>query len=318
MTTRIKKNYIPIALLLLTFALTVTVRQWFPALMGVQGLQTASLKTLDALQGDEVFWSLDYVNAKNDILTESVFLDGYAFILTDEDDGQREVSLFLLSEKGAYQAKAQSAKYHHLCLTGDRLNNYERYVARLSEDVISTKDAHGFTAEFSTLSLPNGVYELAFAVRENESVQGFSRTGILFQKNNRSFSLVKSEDKVFDINYSAALQEGVSGELDHVQPLAGGDIFVEGWLRVDGLDPAAGTVILEASDETHQTITFVPTQHLDRVTRTEDGKIHHEPTLFRAVIPMSAGFNGTVTLRGFLLAEDGTLYLLRSDRSTAR
>lgn len=306
-------SLIPIIVSIAALALICTVREWVPGLFGLQKPQHVS--SLPDMGKSDVFWRVDYLHSENDVLTETVRFDGYALTLTDLPDPDRAVNLYLISDRGIYRTACETTQYNLICQNGKRLNNYNVFTALFASRNFRVQDHYGFTAEFSTMNLPNGDYELGFSVWENETDSGFTRTGIMFRKNNLNFYMIPSEDILPEgLNVSEAGTEGVNGTIEHVQQLSDGSFLVEGMISVDGYDEADGQVFIEASDGLGTLIFFDPQQHLERLEATTPVIRHSDA--YRAVIPASAGLTGTITIRAFILMPDGKTYLCPKDRST--
>ena len=55
---------------------------------------------------------------------------------------------------------------------------------------------HGFSAEFSTLHLPDGIYQLCINTKENNDLAAFSPTDVFFEKRGRSFTQISYLDEI--------------------------------------------------------------------------------------------------------------------------
>lgn len=305
--------FISVIAVIISLILCFTIREWSPKALGSDTLHKISLSDLpDA--GENVYWRMDYFQSEADVLTEQVLFDGYALCLTEKPNDSRTVELLFISDKNAWAISAVPEQYNLICLTGERLNNYAIFESLFQDFHFNVSDRYGFAANFSTLNMPNGSYELGIHVTENEVDWGFTRTGLMFVKKNRSFTLLPSKDIVpEDFDPKEADTKDVSGEIEHAQLLGNGSSLIEGWISANDYNENEGHVILEISDSLGTKILFDPDQHLPRILPGKETFTHTDG--FRAIIPSTAGFSGEIIIRAFIQMPDGKLFMIPSDRA---
>lgn len=301
------------SLIVISLFLVFTVRSWSPVIFGYRNPKRLSLKDFQKSE-KEVFWRMVFFQYEGDVLTEKAYFDGYALCLTDLPNESRTVDLLFFSEKEVWSVPATSEQYRLISQTDDRLDNFNLFMERFREYNFPVTARYGFAADFSTLGMPNGTYELGFRVVENDEDKGFSRTGLFFQKKNRNFYLIPSPDIVIEeFSPDKASSDGVSGQIEHVQLLGNGSCLIEGWISVDGYAEDEGRVIIEITDSRGYRALFQPDQNLERLIPGKEGSVHNNR--YHAIIPPTAGFSGEIIIRAFIQMPDGNLFMAHSDRS---
>lgn len=149
----------------------------------------------------------------------------------------RKINLILKSDKVAYGIEAVSAP---------RTDLYEEYY----ESIPLYNGSLGFSAVFSTINIPNGIYEVALQVVENEVNFGFSETGCQYIKDNQGFRPYKGEVKLS----SDTENVGEGCFWADSLTLKKGVLDFSGWQSMD--ESASQAVYLQITNEKGALMTF--------------------------------------------------------------
>lgn len=166
-------------------------------------------------------------------LFDKFSIKGGAFCAVEGEHSNRKVELILKSSKNAYQVEAVSEI---------RPDFYYTY-----SDKIKMHSNVGFQAMFSTLNLPDGIYDLYVEVAENDEVYGVGATGFRYIKDNMGFrpyeygevkkvsEAQKSDDIVFRVD-SISFNNGT--------------LNFGGWQLLKSSESALNDIYIEISDLT--------------------------------------------------------------------
>lgn len=113
-----------------------------------------------------------YMNSfeyNSDDLLETVKCNGWAFAETNESNENKEVNVILKGTKNTYITSKST-------LAADDISK------RFPDWKEIPGESNNFTIEFSTLSLPNDVYEIYVYVKENDVTKGLVKIGQTFKK----------------------------------------------------------------------------------------------------------------------------------------
>ncbi len=162
----------------------------------------------------------------------TVFLRGYAYVSTQGSSTNRKVSLLL-------QSRTSGELYEVDCIInsgegfdGFLITNKNTWQKRFPEDIIPEEQV-GFVAYFSTLNLPDDVYDTFIYCAENEINYGIADIGVVFEKKNKQFKNVDWTSK------SIAIPSQIAGDqlpvfwLDQIE-INAENIEAYGWSFVQG------------------------------------------------------------------------------------
>ncbi len=131
--------------------------------------------------------AVDFYNVYNN-MTEDVAINGWAFCETEDSNENKTISVLLRGDKKTYSVKTDLISRN----LQDSFPDYKIYGTN-----------HGYGTEFSTLILPNGIYEVLLYDYENESNSGIGRTGR---------KLIKNKDGIKE--YMPQIRDDIDIELD--------------------------------------------------------------------------------------------------------
>lgn len=223
--------------------------------------------------GKQVHYWIDSLNI-NDNLYSEVYLLGWAFIDTEEDNVHKNVKLILASNENVYE------KDMDLFMKGGLAS------ALLNNSV--PPDRTAITTTFSPLGIKNGDYFLYIYVYENEGNVGIVNTGKVFHKGYQSFFEMvggqKLENAEFDnVRASAAVKYNFDACI-----VSGGKVKIEGWAFLEDTEASETLVNLEVK-KPDGTVAYYSTQKINRVDVAKHFNDDRYTTSgFRAELPITA------------------------------
>ena len=166
-----------------------------------------------------------------------IVVTGWAFCPTFKDNSQKKIQLLLESDNFSYLVDAFI---------------YNRIDVKHLYGDQTPFDNHGFSIQFSSVSLPEGIYNLYLIVRENEQSYGLKKIGVYANYNDEfiqySLSNIPSgkinleikEDKILhtaEIKYDINVQKSDANNL----------LLITGWANVVDYDSSAVGVIVKCT-----------------------------------------------------------------------
>ncbi len=135
-------------------------------------LRKIDINKYDNLSGD-VNAYIDSFSEDQDIMVNVEF-KGWAFIQTEQDNGNNNIKLIFTSKDNHYEVDTELQERFDLKIvfTENTIYGYK----------------HGFITKFSPLKMENGIYKLYIYCYENDEAIGLMDTGKLYKKTYRGFT----------------------------------------------------------------------------------------------------------------------------------
>lgn len=172
---------------------------------------------------------------KDDIF-EQFTISGGAFCETTVDTSNRTVTIQLRSEKGIYEVPA---------IVTTRPDIYYKYADKKK----IYNGNIGFQTDFSTLNLPNDIYELYIYVYENDSAYGITNTGYKYIKDKYGFRTYKYGDTIsIPLPLEEVEKADIIFRLDNFSYNTQNQIHINGWQFLNSIESADTDVYLVIID----------------------------------------------------------------------
>jgi len=234
----------------------------------------------------------DYYSSNN--MEGRVYFSGWAFCETKEDNANKKISLVFASDNNCYE---------YIFEPIERLD-----VARAFKNSKNIEGInHGFTGEFSTITMNNGVYELYIYDWENEKNYGIATTGLLYKVDSNGFQKYTWISSVIDVDITNAIPGQLKSCVDVINMNEDGTVNIRGWAFVNELNSKEQKVYLEITDSSGKTATY-DTKPIDRIDVGDaylSSKYNHSG--YEALIPSGNIVKGTITCRIYV-ENNGTIY----------
>lgn len=205
-----------------------------------------------------VFFYIDPIEYESESLFEMVCYTGWAFIPAEKNSKDKRISLILKGRKGSY-------------ITADCGGIYDDLHNRLK----GWKDIPGnnnqFYARFSTVNLPDDIYDIYLYVEEGGEIKGISPTNYAFKKEGVRVSEYVPRSKINDeFRYSQIAKTidkgwmGVLCEPEYVK--------VTGWGGVDSIpcEEAEYFVVFEGNNGSQVVVEAIKNCRVDVVEEFKD------------------------------------------------
>ena len=224
------------------------------------------------LQGDTVNYYIDYLSYYDNIIS-TVQIDGWAFVETKQDNPNKYIKLFLVSDNVSYEV-------------GTTLHNRSLQKFFKDKDVVS--DRNGFSTEFSPLIMKNGDYTLFVNVFENDADFGFLNTGRVFRKHFRSFKELEPSELVNNKKFlNSSINTSITSRVDSFK-IIDKKLEIWGWAFLENTESSENSIYLEVQ-KPDSTITVYSTKKMFREgvgDAFSDDRYNYSG--FYALVPLSA------------------------------
>ena len=280
MLTKKIKLYSYFGILLLFLIYLFSVNNWISLFFGDTVLQTAKFDAFE--KKDPVNFAVDTLDYGNN-LKETLTLNGWAFCETDQGNTEKEITLILKAGDRCYAI--------HPTVT-NRKDITDAYSG--SKKITGTN--HGFKSTASTVNMKNGLYDLYIYCKENDANYGLIKTGVKLEKNGTRLSRYEGVSL-----QQSSISENVNGKnvqsvIDSVSLSGAGDLQVNGWAFVEGVDSAKQSVYLHLKYEGGKNATY----ETEKTTRSDVGKAfgssQYDNSGFKANIPSNELQDGNITI----------------------
>lgn len=227
---------------------------------------------LDKSGGKVNYW-IDSLTI-NDNLFREVYVWGWAFIDTEEDNTYKNVKLILASGENVYE------KNMDLFIKGG--------LAVALPNNIVPEYRTGVTTTFSPLGMENGDYALYIYVYENEDNVGIINTGRVFHKSYQSFFEIIGGQKLSNSDFAGArANPAVKYYIDECS-VSGGKVQINGWAYLENTESSKNQIFLQIM-KPDGTVSYYSTQKVSRVDVAEHFKDdRYASSGFRVELPPDA------------------------------
>lgn len=189
----------------------------------------------DLSNKDTVYWEIETESLSYNLLEISGFR-GYAFVETEAESPNRTVSLIFRGGGVCYEVPASLYK------RGGSVRK------QFPSKRVPQSNYLGYSVDFSTLRMKEGVYDLYFYCWENETNYGVVDTG--YQVEKRDSTLVRYPAKGEKVNTlpTPTQEEKFSVAIDKAQ-VAEGVFSINGWAVIPEQDCSFRNLYIELTDE---------------------------------------------------------------------
>lgn len=183
----------------------------------------------------------------NDLL-ERIYVSGWAFSKTTEDNSHRKTFLVFKNKSACYKYEFKipegidSITYNSVIYRGPAI------AAALNIPIPNPEI--GFVGEFSTLGMKDGIYELYIICHENESTYGAKSLDTWIQKRGHDVETIDATSlRIIPAESERHITEATPGvtTIDLIQ-VKGDAIFITGWAFVEEMDCQNQTVYVEVAE----------------------------------------------------------------------
>ena len=198
-----------------------------------------------------ILYGLDEITETGNIL-EEYMISGWAFTPQTTDltptldearylNTDKSILLFLASTK-----KESNKMYPILTFTLPRPDIFTVHHDQTS--ILGSN--HGFAAKFSTIALPDDVYQLCIYTKESESLEAFSPVDIFFEKTGKSFKQISYVDEITmpnDLKITSNVKFGID-------KISFDELQINGWTLMTDADMSVASsylVLTFPNDEQH-------------------------------------------------------------------
>lgn len=179
--------------------------------------------------------TVDGIQYCGDIL-EKIRVNGWALLETEQDNSSRHVSLILNSDRNCYELLLDMEE------RPDVLVNLKKILKR-GELHVPTNQV-GFSGEFSTLSMGDGVYDIYVFCWENETDFGIKNTGYQLEKSGADCKISPWQGIKTEAVLQVTGEEKTIGNLE-ILSLESSYIRVSGWECIEHKDSRSQTVYVQ-------------------------------------------------------------------------
>lgn len=228
----------------------------------------------------DVTYSIYYTTISDNIDCE-VEIAGYAYIETEEDNQNKKVDIILQSEEHTY------------CMP-TKLSFRHEWSAE------STKKKDSFSGKFSSILLPDGIYDVILYCYENDTANGYINIGKRYKKEGRNFtptvlpsfdsiSLLQSNSNNVDLTRVNDMSTkplpwhyiGLEKNDDDTE-----HIHLTGWIAVPSLDSKTASSFVALTDVNNVTKVFSTTKYESSKLEKSFGSSLGNHGFFDAYIPL--------------------------------
>jgi len=200
------------------------------SLFVAEGNQIHKVKLEDYETKSPVYINVTGESSQGDLF-DIFSITGGAFCETDQSNSQRSIVGILKSDKGVYAAQGVSAirpDIYYMFSDTKQIGNGEV----------------GFQLGFSTINIPNGVYQLYIYVHENDEAYGLANSGYKYIKDNHGFRPYDYGASV-DLEKITTEEERIPFRFDELFIQDDGTLHVKGWQYLNDIDCADTNIYLK-------------------------------------------------------------------------
>ena len=181
----------------------------------------------ESLEKDIVFSYVTKPNIGSDIM-ESVFIEGWTFCQTEEDNSDKEIGIILKNDKAEYSylSKPTTMRKEVKTAYGDRARGAK----------------HGFIYSVSTVPVSDGTYDILLYCKENEHNYGLAQTQYQLVKHGiQTVIKIAPSEIVANLDLTHSFGDAKVC-IDNNERLEDGSVYVKGWAFAPGQDSTDQTV----------------------------------------------------------------------------
>lgn len=228
---------------------------------------------------------------------ERFSIKGGAFCETSVRNPAREIKLILKSDTRAFETAGVSTV---------RVDLYYDFLA--TKNISGQGGDIGFQADFSTINLPDDVYELYIYVKENEDTYGYTNTGQKYIKDSNGFYIYDKYGKVISIPENGFEDGHITFWVDTFYVNSDGGIVTNGWGFLRGSQSSETDIYIILYDSQGGNISVELQQEL----RPDVSDIYGEQYLmsgFRAIMDLECSLEDGIYVAKYLVKNNGRYYI---------
>jgi len=219
---------------------------------------------------DKVYFGLENFSTYEGLLHE-VYVEGWTFIETQEDNSDKFVKMIFASDNYTYEIEMN-------------LQNRNDLEGAFSDKHVP-KYRTGISATFSPLAMKNGMYDLYLYVYENEDNFGVVNTGREFRKDYQSFKELRGGELLENDVFSNAVEsKSIKFHIEDCR-IVNEEVIIRGWAYLENSESAKNPVYLEVR-KPNRSVSIFSTQ---KIFRQDVGEYYNDDRYnmsgFQARIP---------------------------------